>query len=190
MALEVAASLLEERELPAMVFKGQHTVKAIYVREMRCSICVPGDRHSVLPRLVLAAAHCFCFLCLPLHSSWFSEFLKMCFLLKFLMIYCCQLRYPIQWCFPCFMPSSTLSSWLYFAEQGKHQHFEFGQWLGSIIIAKLNVPHQFSPERVWINPMLHAHCFQDLVSFIRMRGICLSCRNFHHILGPLLRVQC
>lgn len=76
MALEVAASLLEERELPAMVFKGQHTVKAIYVREVRGSICVPGDRHSVLPRLVLAAAHCFCFLCLLLHSSWFSEYFK------------------------------------------------------------------------------------------------------------------
>lgn len=190
MALEVAASLLEERELPAMVFKGQHTVKAIYVREMRCSICVPGDRHSVLPCLVLAATHCFCFLCLLLHSSWFSEFFKNVFPVEIPDDLLLSLKYPIQWCFPCFMPSSTLLSWLYFAEQGKHQHFEFEQWLGSIIIAKLNIPHQFSPERVWVNLMLRAHCFQDLVSFVRMRGICLSCRNFHHILGPLLRVQC
>lgn len=137
--------------------------------------------------LPTASASCACFSILPDSLN----FLKMCFLLKFsrdnLLL---SLKYPIQWCFPWFMPSSTLLSWLYFAEQRKHQHFEFGQWLGRVIIAKLNVPHQYGPEHGWVNPMLRARCFQDLVSFVRMRGICLSCHNFHHILGPLLRVQC
>lgn len=89
-----------------------------------------------------------------------------------------------------FSSALILLSWLYFAEQGKHQHFEFGQWLESVLVAKLNVPHQYSSEHMWVNSTLCAHCFQALMSFVRMRGGCLSCHSFHHVLGPLLRVEC
>lgn len=111
------------------------------------SVCMGTDTvsfHTWPWMLPTASAFCPCFSILPDPLT----LAKMCFLLKFsrgnLLL---SLKCPISWCFKFFYAFLNVIK-QYLEGQDKHEYFEFGQWIEGTIIAKPNVPHKYSSERV------------------------------------------